>query len=89
MMEHTGPIVLEGEWVPAREVFHVVFTIERESFSQEFTVGALQNLIRGVVSGFQVGGRALQYHAHDKRDIGPRARRGFKSFFENLLTSRC
>jgi hypothetical protein len=83
--EATGPIILEGRWIPGREIFIVVLTVERVDFEEEFSRTQIAHWAPNARLGFQIGGFVMAPGRFDKRDLGPRAWRGFAAFFQELL----
>ncbi len=86
--EYTGPIVLEGEFLPEENVFEVSVTVEGVTYTEKFSRDAFWALCRRATHDFRIGGLTFAYHQFDKRDIGPRSRRSFVNYFEELLARR-
>ena len=86
--EDTGPIVLEGHWLPEEEVFRVMLTVERAEYVEDFSRTQIAHWAPNVRHGFKIGGFVMAPARFDKRDLGPRAWRGFASFFRELLAIR-
>ncbi len=83
--EHTGPIILEAEFLPQEDVFRVSVTVEGVLYQQEFSHALFGRFCGGARDGFKVGCLSFLYHQFDKRDIGPRARRSFHQYFNSVL----
>lgn len=86
--EHTGPIVLEGDYLICRDVFRVSVTVEGVLYQQEFSHALFGRFCGGARDGFKVGCLSFIYAQFDKRDIGPRARRSFPQYFNSVLERR-
>lgn len=83
--EDQGPIVLEGLWLPEDDTFRVTLTVERVEYVEEFSRQRIAHWAPNVRLGFQIGAFVMAPGRFDKRDLGPRAWRGFASFFQELL----